>query len=773
MRAEAPVQGKQRVWFTGNRLAVPNGATKDLKRPTPVAWFEEQRLRWSIVTFGPDYGVAVTEKKGSVYLWGYDSVKRKFVAPLEVDFTFGEIADVATTDDAVFVLTKAGRVYMLHVTGALNGEKVFRHVVLPPSDAPSMWNMWLPGAARVVSISAGRRHVSFADARGHVYTMGCNLYGQCGRKLPPRKLDEHGTTLPVSYDEETPVDWSSQSPYRVACPMPALSVACGGRHTMITTSDGVYAFGDDSNIQLGLGDTRYHQEDYQPWLSGLTHRSHLTADGNAPPKPYDPIVKFNFYGAHSLPKPTRTKEASYGSIKSFGSALKVACGENFSVFVHSDPQPDWFKTKASVLLACGDNLRGQCGRNKSKQHQTTLPVRLPKNAEVDMVRCGQGHCLALVDGSKVYGWGLNDQGQVGTGNFVDSCPPVVVMGSKLRGPVDDVLVESNNSLGTGTARKSRLFKPDGTLYDPEELKTLVTPADEQGVQSQQVLSQDEQASWKVSFVEARYKNSVIIADRYYLFGSHTEFSSSESPGNPIIMVLDVDDVAAMEMMVSQQDKELRTLEGRRSACEDVTEIAESLRDFKRRRGISNDSWVTFLQDQFKQNLDKIRKFTERPFLSSSPPTTASAHASIHIPEYEEVLSPLTGDFECPSTPPAPAVNSNSPTIREQQLLEREKWLDKKMAEVEEELRKEQSKLDRLLVSQSIPSFSELITIEPPRQLVQARAQDTSFVSADSEEATLQPYRHCSRRMNRIVNPNDKLSAAVSNLVVQWSKWRGI
>ena len=219
------------------------------------------------------------------------------------------------------------------------------------------------------------------------------------------------------------------------------------------------------------------------------------------------------------------------------------------------------------------------------------------------------------------------------------------------------------------------------------------------------------------------------------------------------MVLDVDDVAAMEMMVSQQDKELRTLEGRRSACEDVSEIAESLRDFKRRRGINNDNWVTFLQDQFKQNLDKIRKFTERQFLSASPP--------------------LTGDFECPSTPPAPAVDSNSPTVRERQLNEREKWLDKKMAEVEEELRLEQSKLDRLLVSQSIPSFSELITIEPPRQLVQARAQDSSFVSADSEEPSLTPYRHSDRRLKKVCKPNEKLRAGVTQLIVQWSKWKGI
>ena len=509
VRAETQPRRKQRVWFVGNRLAVPNGAAQDLKRPTPLAWFEERpQLRWSLVTFGPDFGVGLAE--GEMYFWGFDGAK--FVAPFVVEFNKGEVSDVVTTDDAVFVLTKSGRVYLLEVKGALNGGGVFREVLLPHASGPSVWNLWMPRASKVVSLSAGKRHVSMVDSEGHVYTMGCNLYGQCGRKLAPRKLDELGTTLPVTADECVPVEWASQSPQKVTCPQPAISVACGGRHTMITTLDGVYAFGDDSTIQLGLGDTRFHQDDYQPWLSGLTHRSNLNADGKEAPKPYDPIIKFNYYGAHSLPKPTRIKDAGYGSIKSFGSALNVTCGENFSVFVHSDPQPDWFKTKASVLLACGDNNRGQCGRNKSKQHQTTLPVRLPKNAEVDMVRCGQGHCLALVDGGKVYGWGLNDQGQVGTGNLVDSCPPVLVMGSKLRGPVSQVLAE-DNSVGGIAVKTSRLFKPDGSLYEQDELQRFATPSERQEDPTSPVMSVEDQAEWKVRFVEARYKNSVIIADR--------------------------------------------------------------------------------------------------------------------------------------------------------------------------------------------------------------------------------------------------------------------
>lgn len=34
-------------------------------------------------------------------------------------------------------------------------------------------------------------------------------------------------------------------------------VSCGGRHTMVLGEDGrVWAFGDDSRIQLALGDTR-------------------------------------------------------------------------------------------------------------------------------------------------------------------------------------------------------------------------------------------------------------------------------------------------------------------------------------------------------------------------------------------------------------------------------------------------------------------------------------------------------------------------------------
>jgi len=460
-----------------------------------------------MITFGPSFGAAVSDQQ-EFFFWGYDSSTDKFAAPRKIEFEFGPIANVQTTDDSIFILTASGRIFIL--SGNLFDSE-FVEIILPAAEEPAWWNLWLPGKAKVVSMSAGSRHVAMVDSKGRVFTLGDNLFGQCGRKLPPKKYDRDGTELAVKADT-TPIDWQKEELHQVKLQVPALSVACGGRHTMVTTADGVYAFGDDGSIQLGFGDTRFQQADYQPWLSGLLHRSQANVRGLEPPNPYDPIIKFHFYERHCLVTPTKVKDVAYGSHKDFGPAQATACGENFSVFVHNDPKPDWFKTKATVLFSCGDNLNGQCGRNRAKHHQTSMPVRLPKNAEVSMVKCGQGHCLALVDNAKVYGWGMNDRGQLGLGNFVDACPPMVVMGSNLRGPVESVLPEDRETSGKTVKTESfRNLKPDGQLYEPEEMK--VTERQIRPDSETVPMSSEEQAKWKVRFIEAKYKNSVIIADR--------------------------------------------------------------------------------------------------------------------------------------------------------------------------------------------------------------------------------------------------------------------
>ena len=95
---------RQRVWFSGNRLAVPNGANLDLKRPTPVAWFEERaEVRWKQITFGPHFGAALGSRE--VFVWGYNHAKDEFAAPRKIDLRGEFIIEIHTTDDALFLLT--------------------------------------------------------------------------------------------------------------------------------------------------------------------------------------------------------------------------------------------------------------------------------------------------------------------------------------------------------------------------------------------------------------------------------------------------------------------------------------------------------------------------------------------------------------------------------------------------------------------------------------------------------------------------------------------
>ncbi|MBQ8162253.1 MAG: hypothetical protein IJ083_16120 [Clostridia bacterium] len=68
-----------------------------------------------------------------------------------------------------------------------------------------------------------------------------------------------------------------------------------------------------------------------------------------------------------------------------------------------------------TVYTCGNNNYGQQGDGK-----TAVQVRVPQKVEgledIVQVACGYGHCLARTSDGRVYGWGRNSNGQIGTGD---------------------------------------------------------------------------------------------------------------------------------------------------------------------------------------------------------------------------------------------------------------------------------------------------------------------------------------------------------------------
>lgn len=257
---------------------------------------------------------------------------------------------------------------MNKTTGKLWGREMFEIPRIPG---------WLGSSAGVVQMSIARQHAGFLLKNGDVHMIGEKKLGACGS----------GNPLPIK----------------------AKSIHCGGTHTVIIDEEGQpHSFGDDSQLQLALGDTR-----------GL-----LDVDDRR-------SVTFSPDGAHEVKIPKLTRKVVYKHYELHQQSSpqtclpppsgpnrdpfpiepnSVALGENFTIFAHRDSPDNWSGGDTHVLFCCGDNTFGQCGRNLQFQHQTWNKVRTPKYTAVDSISCGSAHCLALVK-DEVWGWGRNQSGQ--------------------------------------------------------------------------------------------------------------------------------------------------------------------------------------------------------------------------------------------------------------------------------------------------------------------------------------------------------------------------
>ena len=278
---------------------------------------------------------------GAVYATGYntagelgDNSTVSTTAPVPVSLPARvRISSVQMGYKQSMALSTTGTVYTwgLNPDGQGGQENTTRALVLP---AP----VSLP--ARIKAIGAGSNHDLAVTASGAVYAWGLNSTGQLG----------DGTT--VNSDVPVPVD--------LPAGVTAKAVAGAAGHSLLLTPGGrVYAWGDDTDGQLGDDNT---------------------TEQNTPV-------------AVDLPAGVRVTEIAAGD----GADNGLAGGYSLAL------------TSTGALYAWGDNASGDLGDDSNTDSDVPVLVQVPAGVTPVEVTAAGDRCHLITATGALYDWGSNEK----------------------------------------------------------------------------------------------------------------------------------------------------------------------------------------------------------------------------------------------------------------------------------------------------------------------------------------------------------------------------
>ena len=260
----------------------------------------------------------------------------------------------------------------------------------------------LPTSLSAIAVACGGLHTVAVTDHGHLYTWGHAAKGQTGLSthqpitrphlLPSSMWDgraelERRVPITVSAEEEGGRSFVVQG--RRFSPLQVASVSCGQYHTALATTEGeVYAWGSNSDGQLGQGDTEDRRiphavpAEYGALVvqvaCGGRHTLALCADGRAWGWGCNGHKQAGARGGSPL-RPLMV------SLLSSTRLVQVACGGAHSAAVTAD----------GALITWGKNQNGQLGHGKASPSEEPQAVKaLPHR--VAWVACGGAHSAAML-----------------------------------------------------------------------------------------------------------------------------------------------------------------------------------------------------------------------------------------------------------------------------------------------------------------------------------------------------------------------------------------
>ena len=200
-------------------------------------------------------------------------------------------------------------------------------------------------------------------------------------------------------------------------PLPNITtkqVVCGDSHTLIITEVGkVFACGNNSNGQLGLGDINNRNifTEVPPLPDGKTPKQVVAGLGHTIILTEDNIVfacGLNEHGQLGMNHNNNRNTFINVPFPGINVPKQVVAGRNHTMILTDD----------GTVFACGANEYGQLGLGHTNMINTFTQVpALPGGKVAKQVIAGDYHTMILAEDGTVFACGANSYGQLGIGNF--------------------------------------------------------------------------------------------------------------------------------------------------------------------------------------------------------------------------------------------------------------------------------------------------------------------------------------------------------------------
>ncbi|XP_078434073.1 regulator of chromosome condensation (RCC1) family protein isoform X2 [Wolffia australiana] len=254
----------------------------------------------------------------------------------------------------------------------------------------------------VVSVTCGADHTtSYSESGLQLYSWGWGDFGRLG----------HGNSSDVF----------SPQPVKALLGIRIKQIACGDSHCVAVTMEGkVQSWGRNQNGQLGLGSTEdsllpQKIQAFEGILvkmvaAGAEHTAAVTEDGD--------LYGWGWgrYGNLGLGDRNDRLVPEKVSAVDGQKMVLVACGWRHTITVSS----------AGSLYTYGWSKYGQLGHGDFEDYLIPHQLDALSAKSISQISGGWRHSMALTSDGELYGWGWNKFGQVGVGDNIDHCSPVLV-----------------------------------------------------------------------------------------------------------------------------------------------------------------------------------------------------------------------------------------------------------------------------------------------------------------------------------------------------------